>query len=108
MTPAELLVKVGEVIQEQEEYTQALMFERLGIKNGEEVLAVGATVITFDLAFAAGVTDYEVWRHVYSAANPNEQTEVVISNKTTTGFTATVSEACTIRYLTTFPNLTIV
>jgi hypothetical protein len=106
LTPQQLLDKVKGVVEEQEDYTQTLMFERLGLRWGEVALTAGAvTGITLSQPFEAGVSNYQVWRQVYDATG--EQSEVVITDKTNTGFNVEAPTDCTFKYLTTLPNLTI-
>lgn len=106
MTPTELYNKVVNVVKEGAEYTQTLIFHHLGINNGEQALLAGVpTDIVLDQPFPAGVTDYEVWRQVYAAGG--EKTDVEIISKSEGSFRVQASIDCTLRYLTTYPNLDI-
>lgn len=106
LTPTELYDKVVGVVKEGAEYTQALAFYHLGINNGEQALLAGVeTNINLAQAFPAGVVDYEVWRQVYTAGG--EKTDVEIISKSESSFRVKASIDCTLRYLTTYPNLDI-
>lgn len=106
ITPEELYNKVVGVVKEGAEYTQALIFNHLGINSGEESLVAGVeTDIALAQAFDTGVTDYEIWRQV--EASGGEMTDVEIISKSEASFRVKASINCTLRYLTTYPNLDI-
>lgn len=107
ITPAELYTRVQAVIKEGSEYTQALIFKHLGINKGEVVLVAGVeTDVPLDQAFDPGITDYEVWRQVYSVSG--EKTDIEIISKTNSSFRVLASIDCAMKFLTTYPNLNIV
>jgi hypothetical protein len=108
-TPAELYNGVVGVVKEQQEYTQALIYETVGLRWGEVELVGGAAPVTVTLnqPFATGVTDYVIWRQAYTAEE--EQSEVVIipGSQTETSFQVWAPQNVTFKFITTFPTITI-
>lgn len=107
-TPAELYAKVVEVVQEGEEYNQALIYETLGIRWGEQAITGGAAPITITLnqPFKAGVTDYQIWRQVYTAEGEQSEVIIVDGSKTNTSFQVWAPQDVTFKFITTLPIIT--
>lgn len=104
ITPQELFDKVTEVVNDGEQYNQALMYETLGVRWGEEQLAEAVeTTITLNQPYSAGVTDYVIWRQVRTSDGTDIDVVVVPGSKTNTSFRVWAPMASTFTYLTTRP-----
>lgn len=110
MTPAELYSKVVGVVKEQQEYTQTLIYETLGLRWGEvNVLANTPTTITLNQPYESGVMDYMIWRQVRKLDDDQEIEVVIIpGSQSETSFQVWCPENCKFSYITTYPTINIV
>ena len=107
-TPTELYNKVVGVVKEQQEWIQTLIYETLGLRWGEkEIPADTPTTITLNQPYAAGVTDYVIWREVRTSSGQEVEVVIVSGSKSETGFQVWCSKACTMKFITTKPTINI-
>ena len=108
ITPAELFAKVTEVVNEGEEYNQALMYETFGVRWGEQAIVGGAAPVTITLnqPYKAGVTDYVIWRQAYTSEPEQSEVIIVEGSQTETSFQVWAPQNVTFKFITTFPIIT--
>lgn len=108
ITPGELFTRVQGVVKEQEEYTQTLIYETLGLRWGEHNIPAGvATTITLNQPYADGVDDYEIWRQVRTSDDTDIDVVIIPNSKTHNTFQVWSSQAGTLSYMTTRPTINI-
>ena len=107
ITPAELYDKVVGVVQEGEEYNQALIYETLGIRWGSQAVIGGAAPITITLnqPYESGVIDYMIWRQVNTAEGEQSEVVIVDGSKTETSFQVWAPQDVTFEFITTYPTI---
>jgi hypothetical protein len=106
ITPTELYNKVLGVVKEQQEYTQALIYETIGLRHGVEQLVGGVTkTVTLEQAFPVGVNDYIIWRQVTETDGTYSEVEVI--SKSNDSFQVKAPRDCTFEYITTKPEINI-
>ena len=108
ITPAELFAKVVEVVDEGEEYNQALMYETLGVRWGEQAIVGGAAPVTITLnqPYKSGVTYYVIWRQAYTSEPEQSEVIIVEGSQTETSFQVWAPQDVTFKFITTFPIIT--
>jgi len=108
MTPAELLALVELTVDRQQEWTEALILEKLGY-NGEikTYASGGVKTVTFPQPYAVGVTDINVEVKVFNAAGEDIGGQIDESSITNTSFDVYVDEACTLMYNSFEPKATV-
>lgn len=91
---------LNDFMREIEDYIQAVIFRLLGINEGEVSLIAGTTPIAFTTAYETG----EDWDFIKRTAINADgfSIGVSITNESVTGFSVTVSEACTFKYRTSY------
>lgn len=105
----ELYNKVAGVVDEGQEYNQALIYETLGLKRGFDIALPAATptTITLDQPYAAGIVDYTIWTQVKTSEDEEIGVVIIPGSQTEASFDVWVPKACNFNYITLDPSIDI-
>lgn len=107
-TAAELRADVELTADKHQEWTEGLIFEKLGFNWGAVVYAVaGEYDVAFDQPYASGVTNYEIWAKAFRTNGSDVGFKILDANKTETGFKVWVSEPCNFAFTSTQPKTSV-
>jgi len=100
LTPAALLVLLQATVDRGQEWTEALIFEKLGF-NWDTIAygSSGTKSIVFAQPYASGITDIDIRIKVFDANGDDIGGTINEATKSNTGFDVYVDDVCTLFYV---------